>query len=187
MSSVRRLQAIYEGKQQEWEATHDRLTSLRQARTIETDPENQFKLDRRVKVIEQELKVIQDELNQIEHQLELLGSTKDKSTPEQVTQTSFVQEQRRERSDSRAYKSYYKGKSIALSGVLLSLLAGSFIWYRDEFKAYKCTCTAENGCQLNSESVTKGYSCQETGVKDYMERKGGLEKYQIQGFICNAV
>ncbi|MBD2562632.1 hypothetical protein IQ274_10385 [Nostoc sp. LEGE 12447] len=110
MSSTRRLQVIYESKQQEWETVHERLNSLRQSRTIETDPENHFKLDRRVKAIEQELKVIQDELNQIEHQLDLLGSSKDESTPEKVTQTSFVQQQRRERSDIGAYQSSYASK-----------------------------------------------------------------------------
>ncbi|OUL34436.1 hypothetical protein BV372_13600 [Nostoc sp. T09] len=115
MSSKRRLQVIYESKQQEWETVHERLSSLRQSRTIETDPENQFKLDRRIKVIEQELKVIQDELNQIEHQLGLLGSSQDKYTPEQVKQTSFAQQQRRERSDFGAYQSSYTSKPTTSS------------------------------------------------------------------------
>lgn len=69
MSSVQRLQVMYESKQQEWSVAHDRLTSLRQARLIETDASNQFKLDRQIKVGEQELAVIQQELDNLEHQL----------------------------------------------------------------------------------------------------------------------
>ncbi|MFN6564949.1 MAG: hypothetical protein RMY28_034845 [Nostoc sp. ChiSLP01] len=125
MSSTRRLQVIYESKQQEWEAVHERLSSLRQSRTIETDPENQFKLDRRIKVIEQELKVIQDELNQIEHQLDLLGNSKDKSTLEQVKQTYFTQQQRRESSDFGAYQSSYTSKPTTSSK--RKILAGFLI------------------------------------------------------------
>ncbi|MBD2562633.1 hypothetical protein IQ274_10390 [Nostoc sp. LEGE 12447] len=69
MSSVRRLQAMYDSKQQEWDVVHERLTSLRQAKLIETDPGNQFKLDRQIKSIEQELGIIQQELTQFEQQL----------------------------------------------------------------------------------------------------------------------
>lgn len=80
MSTARRLQAMYESKQQEWESVHERLTSLRQARTIETDPENKFKFDQRIKTVEKELKVIQNELTQLEHQISQLKPEEGKSS-----------------------------------------------------------------------------------------------------------
>ncbi|WP_157943318.1 hypothetical protein [Nostoc sp. CENA543] len=88
MSSVRRLQAMYESKQQDWELVHDRLTSLRQAKLIETDPGNQFKLDRQIKTIEQELSVIQEELTQLEQQLSRTDSSKSRDEFIQTKPTS---------------------------------------------------------------------------------------------------
>ena len=88
MSTARRLQAMYESKQQEWEVVCDRLTSLRQARTIETDPENKFKFDQRIKVVEQELKALQNELTQLEQQISQLKYI-DHESPA-VTSSAFV-------------------------------------------------------------------------------------------------
>jgi hypothetical protein len=88
MSTARRLESMYESKQQEWEVVHDRLTSLRQARTIETDPENKFKFDQRIKIVEQELKALQNELTQLEQQISQLKYIDHKSPA--VTSSAFV-------------------------------------------------------------------------------------------------
>jgi hypothetical protein len=74
MSVIRRLQARYESKQQDWELVHNRLAFLRQAKLIETDPGNQFRLDRQIKTVEQELAVIQQELTHYEQELSQVRS-----------------------------------------------------------------------------------------------------------------
>lgn len=69
MSSIRRLQLMYESKQKEWEVVHARLTVLRQANLIETDPSNQFKFTHQVIAVEEEILSIEKQINEIEENL----------------------------------------------------------------------------------------------------------------------
>lgn len=116
MSSVQRLQAMCESKQQEWDAVHARLNSLRQAKTIETDPENRFKLDHRIKIIEQELKNVQQELDQIEQQLSQVGANEDRkqktnSSKSQTPSTQSINQTHRNSETSSGQNLTTLGKS----------------------------------------------------------------------------
>ncbi|MFN6564948.1 MAG: hypothetical protein RMY28_034840 [Nostoc sp. ChiSLP01] len=121
MSSVRRLQAMYDSKQQEWEVVHERLTSLRQAKLIETDPGNQFKLDRQIKSIEQELAVIEQELTQLEQQLTQV-SHQDKFQSQQTYSAS-----NKSTSSLPTQPRYERANPDSSSNVLVTSLGSLFI------------------------------------------------------------
>jgi uncharacterized RDD family membrane protein YckC len=114
MSTARRLQAMYESKQQEWEVVCDRLNSLRQAKAIETDPENKFKLEQRIKVVGQEQQTLLNELTQLEQQLSQLKNEEGKTTPSATSPPSVKEPYRREvvNSFSQQPSSFYSENQL---------------------------------------------------------------------------
>jgi formylglycine-generating enzyme required for sulfatase activity len=69
MSSVQRLEAVYESKQQEWQIIQNKLTALNNARAIETDVAVKFKIDQQIQITQQELNEIENDLTNIEDRL----------------------------------------------------------------------------------------------------------------------
>jgi hypothetical protein len=86
MSFLRRLEIRRESKQKEWDTIQSKLTCLRQARNIETDPSTKFKLEEQIREIEQNLSVVERELIDIEQQIEQV------KPPEKILPSSFGHE-----------------------------------------------------------------------------------------------